>query len=66
MTGIGIDDINIFNARLKEWQDYSYHRPHGGSTARHTMRHLASRSGLRHQVQAIIVSRTPGSIPAQR
>jgi len=25
-----IDDVNIFNAKLQEWQDYYYHRPHGG------------------------------------
>lgn len=26
-----IDEVNIFNAKLKEWQDYyNYHRPHGG------------------------------------
>jgi transposase InsO family protein len=31
LDGVVIDDINIFNARLKEWQDlYDYHRPHGG------------------------------------
>jgi transposase InsO family protein len=31
LDGVVIDDINIFNARLKEWQDYyNYHRPHGG------------------------------------
>jgi transposase InsO family protein len=31
LDGVVIDDINIFNARLKEWQDYyNYDRPHGG------------------------------------
>lgn len=31
LDGVIIDDINIFNARLKEWQDfYNYDRPHGG------------------------------------
>lgn len=26
-----LDDVNIFNARLKEWQDfYNYDRPHDG------------------------------------
>jgi hypothetical protein len=31
LDGVVIDDVNIFNARLKEWQDfYNYHRPHGG------------------------------------
>jgi Integrase core domain len=31
LDGVVIDDVNVFNARLKEWQDYyNYHRPHGG------------------------------------
>jgi transposase InsO family protein len=31
LDGVVIDDVNIFNARLKEWQDYyNYDRPHGG------------------------------------
>jgi transposase InsO family protein len=31
LDGVVIDDVNIFNAKLKEWQDYyNYHRPHGG------------------------------------
>jgi transposase InsO family protein len=31
LDGVVIDDINIFNARLKAWQDfYNYDRPHGG------------------------------------
>ncbi|MCK2243739.1 MULTISPECIES: IS481 family transposase [unclassified Crossiella] len=31
LDGVVIDDTNIFNARLQEWQDYyNYHRPHGG------------------------------------
>lgn len=31
LDGVVIDDINIFNARLKDWQDYyNYNRPHGG------------------------------------
>lgn len=31
LDGVVIDDINIFNARLKEWQDYyNFDRPHGG------------------------------------
>ncbi|MFD2801836.1 integrase core domain-containing protein [Prauserella oleivorans] len=30
LDGIVIDDVNVFNARLKEWQDYyNYDRPHG-------------------------------------
>ncbi|TWP43827.1 IS481 family transposase [Lentzea tibetensis] len=31
LDGVVIDDTNIFNAKLQEWQDYyNYHRPHGG------------------------------------
>ena len=29
------DDIHLFNAKLREWEDYyNYHRPHGALTAR--------------------------------
>ncbi|MER6919520.1 integrase core domain-containing protein [Streptomyces spiralis] len=25
-----IDDVNLFNSKLQEWEDYyNYHRPHG-------------------------------------
>lgn len=31
LDGAVIDDTNIFNTKLKEWQDYyNFHRPHGG------------------------------------
>jgi transposase len=31
LDGVVIDDVNVFNTRLKEWQDYyNYDRPHGG------------------------------------
>jgi transposase InsO family protein len=31
LDGVVVDDVNVFNARLKEWQDYyNYDRPHGG------------------------------------
>nr|WP_027927470.1 IS481 family transposase [Amycolatopsis benzoatilytica] len=31
LDGVVIDDVNVFNSRLKEWQDYyNYDRPHGG------------------------------------
>ncbi|QIZ39757.1 transposase [Saccharopolyspora sp. ASAGF58] len=31
LDGVVIDDVNIFNARLKKWQDYyNYDRPRGG------------------------------------
>lgn len=31
MDGAVIDDANVFNAKLKEWQDYyNFDRPHGG------------------------------------
>jgi transposase InsO family protein len=30
LDGVVIDDVNIFNARLKDWQDYyNFDRPHG-------------------------------------
>jgi transposase InsO family protein len=29
--GVIIDDANVFNAKLQEWEDfYNFHRPHGG------------------------------------
>jgi transposase InsO family protein len=31
LDGVVIDGVNIFSARLKDWQDYyNYHRPHSG------------------------------------
>ena len=31
LDGVVIDDTNLFNTRLQEWEDYyNYHRPHGG------------------------------------
>ena len=30
LKGVVIDDTELFNERLQEWQDfYNYHRPHG-------------------------------------
>ena len=29
--GMVIDDANVFNQKLQEWEDfYNFHRPHGG------------------------------------
>jgi transposase InsO family protein len=31
LDGVVIDDAEIFNDKLREWEDYyNYHRPHGG------------------------------------
>ena len=31
LAGVVIDDTNLFNDKLREWEDYyNYHRPHGG------------------------------------
>ena len=31
LDGLVVDDANIFNNKLREWEDYyNYHRPHGG------------------------------------
>jgi len=31
LDGVVIDDTNVFNDRLREWENfYNYHRPHGG------------------------------------
>ncbi len=30
-AGVVIDDANVFNDKLQEWEDfYNFHRPHGG------------------------------------
>jgi transposase InsO family protein len=30
LEGQVIDDVNLFNSKLQEWEDYyNYHRPHG-------------------------------------
>ena len=29
--GVIVDDVNVFNDKLQEWEDfYNFHRPHGG------------------------------------
>ncbi|WP_308406308.1 integrase core domain-containing protein [Streptomyces sp. AC602_WCS936] len=31
LDGVIIDDAEVFNDKLREWEDYyNYHRPHGG------------------------------------
>jgi hypothetical protein len=31
LEGVIIDDAEVFNDKLREWEDYyNYHRPHGG------------------------------------
>jgi transposase InsO family protein len=31
LQGVVVDDAQVFNDKLKEWEDfYNYHRPHGG------------------------------------
>jgi len=31
LAGVIIDDAEVFNDKLREWEDcYNYHRPHGG------------------------------------
>lgn len=34
LEGVIIDDAEVFNDKLREWEDYyNYHRPHGGASA---------------------------------
>ncbi len=43
------DDIYLFNAKLKEWEDYyNYHRPHGPWRARPRMNGCWQRRGPEH------------------
>lgn len=30
LDGVLIDDANVLNDKLREWEDYNYDRPHGG------------------------------------
>jgi hypothetical protein len=33
LDGVVIDDTNLFNDKLREWEDYyNYHRPYGAQT----------------------------------
>lgn len=35
LDGVVVDDVNVFNAKPEEWQDYyNHHRPHGGLDGR--------------------------------
>lgn len=39
LDGVVIDDTELFNDRLQEWEDfYNYNRPHGGLGVRPRMR----------------------------
>ncbi len=42
LEGVVIDDTELFNDKLQEWEDfYNFNRPHGGSVARRPMRNCA-------------------------
>jgi hypothetical protein len=44
LDGVVIDDTELFNGRLKEWEDfYNFDRPHGPSVARRPMRDFGRR-----------------------
>jgi hypothetical protein len=46
LDGVVIDDAQVFNDKLREWEDfYNYHRPHGDSTARRPMKTQATHPG---------------------
>jgi transposase len=53
LDGVVIDDVNVFNARLKEWQDYyNYDRPHGGLGGQTPMRDSARKHKAQRRAEA--------------
>ncbi|WP_405545577.1 integrase core domain-containing protein [Streptomyces phaeochromogenes] len=56
--GVIIDDAEVFNDKLRAWEDYyNYHRPHGGQTPYERLKQKTTT-----QAQSVIISCT--AIPA--
>jgi transposase InsO family protein len=48
LEGVVIDDAQVFNDKLKEWEDfYNYHRPHGGLNGQTPYERLKQRTQTR-------------------
>jgi transposase InsO family protein len=48
LEGVVIDDAQVFNDKLKEWEDfYNYHRPHGGLDGQTPYERLKQRTQTR-------------------
>ncbi|MFH8776136.1 integrase core domain-containing protein [Streptomyces sp. NPDC017958] len=48
LEGQVIDDVNLFNSKLQEWEDcYNYHRPHGALAGERVSQLLWGHGGMR-------------------
>jgi transposase InsO family protein len=48
LEGVVIDDAQVFNDKLQEWEDfYNYHRPHGGLNGQTPYERLKQRTQAR-------------------
>jgi len=48
LEGVVIDDAQVFNDKLQEWEDfYNYHRPHGGLDGQTPYERLKQRTQAR-------------------
>jgi transposase InsO family protein len=48
LEGVVIDDAQVFNDKLREWEDfYNYHRPHGGLDGQTPYERLKQRTQTR-------------------
>jgi transposase InsO family protein len=48
LDGVVIDDVQVFNDKLQEWEDFSsYHRPHGGLDGQTPYERLKQRTQAR-------------------
>ena len=48
LEGVVIDDAQVFNDKLREWEDfYNYHRPHGGLDGQTPYERLKQRTHTR-------------------
>jgi hypothetical protein len=60
LDGVVIDDTNLFNNKLQEWEDYyNYHRPHGALGGQTPYERLTRKHT---QTSPIYRSRTPASV----
>ncbi|BFU47416.1 integrase core domain-containing protein [Krasilnikovia sp. MM14-A1004] len=66
LDGVLIDDADVFNDKLREWEDYyNYHRPHGGlggqtptnASSRRPRPRRKRSSSVAHEPEHCVVSR---------
>jgi transposase InsO family protein len=62
LDGVVIDNTEVFNDKLREWENfYNYHRPHGGLGGQTPYERLKQRTQTR--VEPATISCTPRSMP---